>query len=129
MVDDHEGDIQIARLCFAKSRLSNPWLSFTDSLDALSYLRIAAHDPQKVPGLLLVEMHMGMMDGFTFLERASAIHGGTLPCPAVLLTHPALHKRQHLVKQCPHMDAPLLDPCEKPQQKDHVFQAASIHPL
>lgn len=88
MVDDHEGDIQIARLCFAKSRLSNPWLSFTDSLDALSYLRIAAHDPQKVPGLLLVEMHMGMMDGFTFLERASAIHGGTLPCPAVLLTHP-----------------------------------------
>lgn len=87
MVDDHEGDIQIARLCFAKSRLSNPWCAFNDGRQYLSHLQIARSSPETLPSLVLLDINMRPIDGFQCLERTVQLFGSEPPFPIVMLTH------------------------------------------
>jgi CheY-like chemotaxis protein len=72
MVDDNDGDIYIARHCFRKSKLDNPWMSFTNGSDFLQYLRRVKRGEAPMPALVLLDINMPGMSGHEVLEETRA---------------------------------------------------------
>lgn len=87
MIDDHEGDLQIARLCFAQSRLSNPWISFSDSADAVFHLRIAATNPARLPTLVLIKARMVPWDAAKIIEHMRRTVSEPLPFTVIVMVN------------------------------------------
>jgi CheY-like chemotaxis protein len=50
------------------SRLSTPVLQFANALAFLDFLRSHAHEPDKLPDVIFLDINMPMMDGWMFLE-------------------------------------------------------------
>ena len=99
MVDDHEGDIQIAKLCYARSELSNPFVAFADSHQFLAYLSVCQIDPRRFPAIVIVAERMQPLSGLTVLQRVREIFGGNPPFQCVIVTNDTTPAKQQQLRE------------------------------
>ncbi|GJL67459.1 MAG: response regulator [Nitrospirales bacterium] len=67
MVDDSETDQLIAKRCYQKSILQNPFLTFFDGPTFLSHMDSVLHKEAPIPALVLLDLNMPIMNGFEVL--------------------------------------------------------------
>ncbi|MGE0474856.1 MAG: response regulator [Nitrospirales bacterium] len=67
MVDDSETDQLIAKRCYQKSVLQNPFLPFSDGPTFLSHMDSVLRQETPMPALVLLDLNMPQMDGFEVL--------------------------------------------------------------
>jgi CheY-like chemotaxis protein len=63
----------IARTCFERSMLPNPWLPFTGARAFLQHLEEVRNWRAAMPALVLLDISMPEMSGLQLLERVRAI--------------------------------------------------------
>ncbi|MGD9853279.1 MAG: response regulator [Nitrospirales bacterium] len=68
MVDDNETDQLIAKRCYQKSLLRNPFLTFSEGQDFLTYMDSVLTNEAPMPALVLLDLNMPVMDGFEVLR-------------------------------------------------------------
>jgi len=68
LVDDSADDILIARRCYRRSGLSNPFITFDGGRALLAYLDSVALGEASMPALLLLDINMPDIDGFESLR-------------------------------------------------------------
>lgn len=73
MVDDNHGDLFIARTCFKRSKLRNPWISLNSGAALLEHLDGVRAGEATMPALVLLDINMPRMTGPEALERVRAI--------------------------------------------------------
>lgn len=69
MVDDCVDDILLARLCYRKSGLPNPFISFESAEELLEHLGQVREGQSPMPGIVLLDINMPGLDGFQALEQ------------------------------------------------------------
>jgi CheY-like chemotaxis protein len=70
VVDDNEADLRIAKRCYDKSGLTNPWKTFSNGEAFLSYMAEVKIGIASMPACVLLDINM---PGRTGLEILSAI--------------------------------------------------------
>jgi CheY-like chemotaxis protein len=68
LVDDSTDDTLVARRCYERSTLGNPFLSFSDGEDFLGHLDTVAQGKSPMPSLVLLDINMPGKDGFEVLD-------------------------------------------------------------
>lgn len=58
MVDDNDDQIYIAKRCYEKSQLKNPFLDFTSGGDLISYLEKVESGQESFPALIFIDVNM-----------------------------------------------------------------------
>lgn len=71
LVDDDADDADIARRAFTKAGFNDAVAAVPDGPGALDYLRRSA-EAGRLPGLVLLDMHLGAMDGVEVLRELRA---------------------------------------------------------
>jgi two-component system response regulator len=69
MVDDNEGDIVLAKVCFERSKLTNPWLAFPSGEKLLDHLAGVKAGAEPMPAIVLLDINMPQMSGFEVLTE------------------------------------------------------------
>ena len=87
IVDDNSFDQMMYKRIVSKSNRVITLLQYTDPVAALEHLM----DPQQTrPDLILLDINMPRMNGFEFLEVATARIGSDL-CPIIVMLTTSLH--------------------------------------
>ena len=69
LIDDDDVDIITVRKAFQKNEITNPLYVTHDGEEALAFLRQAPpYEAAPVPGLILLDLNMPVMDGLTFKQ-------------------------------------------------------------
>lgn len=66
LLEDSEIDVEIVKRILKKAKIENPLFVAEDGVQALEILN--SHNDSQKPFLILVDINMPRMDGFTFLE-------------------------------------------------------------
>ncbi|MBH25042.1 MAG: hypothetical protein CMH57_11410 [Myxococcales bacterium] len=69
MVDDDDDDIFIARMCYQRSGLANPFVVFQHPQAFLRHMDGVKAGSEATPGIVLLDINMGALDGFGVLKR------------------------------------------------------------
>jgi CheY-like chemotaxis protein len=71
VVDDNPDDIFFLRRLLSRAQVANPVITFTDSVDALAFLRALDEGPDAAvlrPGVLFLDLKMPRIHGFVLLK-------------------------------------------------------------
>jgi CheY-like chemotaxis protein len=71
LIEDNETDNYISRKLLEKNRISDEVTVTTSAMDALYYLDELQRKSQYFPEVILLDLNMPGMDGFTFLQNFS----------------------------------------------------------
>src|SRR5262245_29087141 len=92
LVDDNADDVELTQLAFEKLGLDVDVVVARDGVEALDYLfgtgAHAGRDPSRLPSLVLLDLKMPRLDGFSVLERIRG-EERTRYLPVVVLTSSA----------------------------------------
>jgi CheY-like chemotaxis protein len=69
VIDDNAVDLYLAREFIGKCNFSEKVISMQSAKAALEYLESFANSPEKLPGLIFLDIKMPEIDGFGFLEQ------------------------------------------------------------
>lgn len=69
MVDDSPDDILIARRCYRRAGLPNPFLTLDGGMALLEHLRAVEAGEAPMPALVLLDINMPDLNGFEALAR------------------------------------------------------------
>jgi CheY-like chemotaxis protein len=87
IIDDNEIDTLIGAKVFEKNALANHVVTMNDASEALAYLEnILQKNPQSFPDLILLDLNMPIMDGWTFLEKYKQMKGADGKKVVLLIT-------------------------------------------
>ena len=87
MIDDNAIDQMMYKRIVSRSNLVDHLIQFTDAREALDYLVDQANDR---PSLILLDINMPGMDGFEFLDMATARLGAEM-CPVIVMLTTSLN--------------------------------------
>ena|SRR2546428_8450893 len=76
VIDDDKVCQFIIKTYAAKRSLAKNMQLFTDASDALQYLKNVSTDPKRLPDMILLDINMPIMDGWTFLDEFQKIRKG-----------------------------------------------------
>lgn len=76
IIDDDEVIIYLTGLINKDVEFCDRMLSFTDSSDALSKIQTALELNLELPSLILIDLNMPVMNGWTFLDELSKLKIG-----------------------------------------------------
>lgn len=68
LIEDNDIDVEIVERTFRKAKIENPVVVVEDGIEALAVLNGTNAKKISHPCLILVDINMPRMDGFTFLE-------------------------------------------------------------
>ncbi len=89
LVEDNPSDVELTRRAFSKSGILNELNVVKDGEEALEYLfctdRYAKRDPDDMPSVVLLDLHLPKIDGFEVLRRIRS-NPKTKRLPVVILT-------------------------------------------
>lgn len=89
LVEDNPSDVELTKRAFTKSGILNELSVAKDGEEALEYLfctgRYADRDPQDLPTVVLLDLHLPKIDGFEVLRRIRS-NDTTKRLPVVILT-------------------------------------------
>ena len=73
LVEDNPNDIELTKLAFERSHISNELVVAEDGVEALEYLfgygPYEGRDPNDIPALILMDLNMPKVDGHEVLRR------------------------------------------------------------
>ncbi|SMO68532.1 response regulator [Solitalea koreensis] len=73
VIDDDKVCQFIIKTYAAKRSLAKNMQLFSDANEALQYLKNTSTDPKRLPDMILLDINMPIMDGWTFLEEFQKI--------------------------------------------------------
>ncbi|MCA8970515.1 MAG: response regulator [Planctomycetes bacterium] len=65
-MDDNEVDLRVAGICYEKSKLCNPLLTFSSGEEFVAYME---SDPAPFPAMVMLDINMPGLCGFDVLEH------------------------------------------------------------
>lgn len=89
LIEDDDGDAELASRAFQRAKIKNPLLRARDGLEALDYLfargKYEARDPYDLPVFVLLDLNIPKING---LEVLKAIRGNerTMHLPVIVLS-------------------------------------------
>ncbi|MBA9079159.1 response regulator [Rufibacter quisquiliarum] len=88
VVDDDPACLFIAKSIFKRQHVANQVFTAHNGLEAIKLMRSACTPASGIvcPDLILVDIHMPVMDGFTFLEALQVLKLPSTPVIALLTT-------------------------------------------
>ncbi|MEO1536383.1 MAG: response regulator [Pseudomonadota bacterium] len=89
-IDDREFDLMMNERIVMRSGLVNEFRGFLDAREAMEFLRQTDHPPVDA---ILLNINMPLMDGFEFLEMATAEFGDAFARIVVLMLTTSLVQR------------------------------------
>ena len=69
ILEDNEIDVEIAKRVLKKGNISNPFYAVADGVEALKALKGDGTEKIPQPCIILIDINLPRMDGFTFLEE------------------------------------------------------------
>ena len=89
LVEDNPDDVELTRLAFEESKITNKLVVVGDGAAALDYLfakgRYAERDPNQLPSIVLLDLNLPKVDGREVLQAIRA-NEATRTLPVVVLT-------------------------------------------
>jgi CheY-like chemotaxis protein len=89
LVEDNPDDVELTRLAFEESKITNKLVVVGDGAAALDYLfakgRYAERDPSQLPSIVLLDLNLPKVDGREVLQAIRA-NEATRTLPVVVLT-------------------------------------------
>jgi CheY-like chemotaxis protein len=86
MVDDSSAELYIAKGCLVRSTLERDFVTLDSGQALLDYLEAARAHKARLPYLVLLDVNMPSMDGFTALERVRQTRGFEHLPPILMLS-------------------------------------------
>jgi len=68
VIDDSDIQRHFTERVLKNSSFADEVMSFDSAFDAIAFLRTAANQPDKLPDVIFLDIHMPHMDGFDFLD-------------------------------------------------------------
>jgi CheY-like chemotaxis protein len=87
MLDDNPSDLTIARTCYEKAEIENPWVAFESAGALLAHLEEVTAGRVPLPALLFVDINMDEMSGFDVVRRIKEMPALAQGIPVVILTN------------------------------------------
>lgn len=84
LVEDNPSDVELTRLAFEKANIAGKVIVVWDGIEAIEYL-FGRDDQQAMPHLILLDLKLPRMDGFSVLDRIRS-HERTKHIPVIILT-------------------------------------------
>ncbi len=69
IIDDDPIHQRIAQILISKNQIFDEYSSFMDAPSALDFLQVHAKNSEDLPEVILLDLNMPIMDGWTFLEE------------------------------------------------------------
>ena len=68
VIDDSDIQRHFTERVLKNSSFADEVMSFDSAFDAIAFLRTVANQPDKLPDVIFLDIHMPHMDGFDFLD-------------------------------------------------------------
>ena len=99
IIDDDPIHQRIAQILIEKHQLYEKAISFSDAEKALDYLSENAADFESLPGVILLDLNMPVLDGWDFLEAFKEMSGRMVKDISVYIVTSSVDEKDRLRSQ------------------------------
>ncbi len=95
VIDDSTIDRTLSMTVIRKRLFADKVLCFSNGIDALAHLQTNRNNPEELPDVIFLDIHMPLMDGFGFLNQYLIQEADRVNTPDIFILSSSINESDH----------------------------------